>query len=115
MGATVLEPQRHRGTEKHRDGGGCRFRRGRRSSRGARSHQRPRGSAAGYAAVGHRVTVVFDAAENPGSDGSPHHIGPLSVIFSAAGHKPWTFSLLPAPELRHDMRAWSAFMDTCHP
>ena len=40
---------------------------------------------AGYAAVGHRVTVVFDAAENPGSDGSPHHIGPLSVIFSAAG------------------------------
>lgn len=26
--------------------------------------------------------------------------GKPTVIFSAAGHKPWTFSLLPAPELR---------------
>ena len=37
------------------------------------------------AASGHRITVVFDAAENPAADGAPHHVGGVSVIFSPAG------------------------------
>jgi hypothetical protein len=32
-----------------------------------------------------RVTVVFDGGGNPHSDGSPHHIGQLTVMFSPAG------------------------------
>lgn len=32
-----------------------------------------------------RVTVVFDGGGNPFSDGVPHHIGELTVIFSPAG------------------------------
>jgi hypothetical protein len=37
------------------------------------------------AAEGERVTVVFDAASNPESDGEPRQVGGLTVIFSAAG------------------------------
>lgn len=33
-----------------------------------------------------RTIVVFDGAGNPASDGAPHHIGALTVIFSAAGN-----------------------------
>lgn len=40
---------------------------------------------AGFAARGARTVVVFDGAGNPESDGTPHHIGRLTVIFSAAG------------------------------
>ncbi|MBN2248409.1 MAG: NYN domain-containing protein [Coriobacteriia bacterium] len=32
-----------------------------------------------------RVTVVFDGGGNPHSDGVPHHIGGLTVLFSPAG------------------------------
>jgi len=32
-----------------------------------------------------RVTVVFDGGGNPASDGAPHHIGGLAVLFSPAG------------------------------
>lgn len=32
-----------------------------------------------------RVTVVFDGGGNPHSDGSPHHIGGLTVLFSPTG------------------------------
>lgn len=32
-----------------------------------------------------RVTVVFDGGGNPHSDGAPHHIGGLTVLFSPAG------------------------------
>lgn len=39
----------------------------------------------GFAEGGPRTVVVFDGAGNPFSDGSPHHLGALSVIFSAAG------------------------------
>lgn len=40
---------------------------------------------AGFAEGGPRTIVVFDGAGNPASDGAPHHIGALTVIFSAAG------------------------------
>lgn len=40
---------------------------------------------AGYAEGGPRTIVVFDGAGNPASDGTPHHIGSLTVIFSPAG------------------------------
>ncbi len=40
---------------------------------------------AGYAQGGPGVTVVFDGTANPTSDGTPHHIGHLCVIFSRAG------------------------------
>lgn len=40
---------------------------------------------AGFAEGGPRTVVVFDAGGNPSSDGSPHHLGALTVIFSAAG------------------------------
>ncbi|MBN2841168.1 MAG: NYN domain-containing protein [Coriobacteriia bacterium] len=40
---------------------------------------------AGYATAGSRVTVVFDGGGNPSSDGTPHHIGSLVVVFSPAG------------------------------
>jgi len=39
---------------------------------------------AGFAQGGPRTIVVFDGAGNPASDGAPHHIGALTVIFSAA-------------------------------
>ena len=39
----------------------------------------------GYAAAGSQTTVVFDGGGNPASDGAPHHIGPLVVLFSPAG------------------------------
>lgn len=32
-----------------------------------------------------RVTVVFDGGGNPASNGAPHHIGGLAVVFSPAG------------------------------
>ena len=32
-----------------------------------------------------RVTVVFDGGGNPHSDGTPHHLGALTVLFSPAG------------------------------
>lgn len=38
-----------------------------------------------------RVTVVFDGGGNPYSDGAPHHIGGLTVIFSPAGTTADTF------------------------
>lgn len=37
------------------------------------------------AAEGQQVTVVFDGAGNPFSDGEPHDVGGVTVIFSAAG------------------------------
>ena len=37
------------------------------------------------AAEGERVTVVFDGASNPASDGEPRQVGGLTVIFSPAG------------------------------
>lgn len=40
---------------------------------------------AGFAEGGPRAVVVFDGGGNPASDGSPHHLGALTVIFSAAG------------------------------
>jgi predicted RNA-binding protein with PIN domain len=40
---------------------------------------------AGYAQGGPRTIVVFDGGGNPASDGVPHHLGPLTVIFSPAG------------------------------
>lgn len=40
---------------------------------------------AGFAQGGPRTMVVFDGAGNPASDGSPHHLGALTVIFSPAG------------------------------
>jgi len=40
---------------------------------------------AGYAQGGPGVTVVFDGTANPASDGSPHHIGHLCIVFSRAG------------------------------
>lgn len=40
---------------------------------------------AGYAEGGPPTIVVFDGAGNPASDGTPHHIGRLTVIFSPAG------------------------------
>ena len=40
---------------------------------------------AGFAQGGDRLVVVFDGGGNPGSDGAPHHIGSLTVIFSPAG------------------------------
>lgn len=40
---------------------------------------------AGYAEGGPRTIVVFDGAGNPSSDGAPHHIGSLTVIFSPTG------------------------------
>jgi len=41
---------------------------------------------AGYAQGRGHVSVVFDGGGNPLSDGAPHHIGQLTVIFSPAGH-----------------------------
>lgn len=40
---------------------------------------------AGYAQGGPRTVVVFDGASNPRSDGVPHHVGSLTVVFSPAG------------------------------
>lgn len=40
---------------------------------------------AGFAQGGPRTIVVFDGGANPASDGAPHHIGALTVIFSPAG------------------------------
>lgn len=40
---------------------------------------------AGYATGGPRTVVVFDGGANPASDGTPHHLGALTVIFSPAG------------------------------
>jgi len=39
---------------------------------------------AGFAQGGPRTIVVFDGGGNPESDGAPHHLGALTVIFSAA-------------------------------
>ena len=40
---------------------------------------------AGFAHAGVRVVVVFDGGGSRTSDGAPHHVGPLTVIFSPAG------------------------------
>lgn len=40
---------------------------------------------AGFSAGRFRSTVVFDAAGNPDSDGKPHRVGNVSVVFSPAG------------------------------
>jgi predicted RNA-binding protein with PIN domain len=40
---------------------------------------------AAHATGGRRVTVVFDGGANPISDGSPHHVAGIAVIFSPAG------------------------------
>jgi hypothetical protein len=40
---------------------------------------------AGLAQGGPRIVVVFDGGGNPASDGAPHHLGSLSIIFSPAG------------------------------
>lgn len=39
----------------------------------------------GFAQGGPRTVVVFDGAGNPASDGAPHHVGALTVIFSPSG------------------------------
>jgi len=38
-----------------------------------------------YAVGTYRATVVFDASDNPYSDGKPHHVAGVAVIFSKAG------------------------------
>lgn len=43
------------------------------------------GDIATLASADDRVTVVFDGGGNPHSDGVPHHIGGLTVLFSPAG------------------------------
>ena len=40
---------------------------------------------AAYASGEWDATVVFDAAANPGSDGTPHRIAGVTVVFSPAG------------------------------
>ena len=40
---------------------------------------------ADYCAGGARGTIVFDGGGNPESDGRPHHVAGVSVIFSPAG------------------------------
>lgn len=40
---------------------------------------------AGYCAGEARGTVVFDGGGNPSSDGHPHHVAGVSVIFSPSG------------------------------
>jgi predicted RNA-binding protein with PIN domain len=40
---------------------------------------------AGYCAGEARGTIVFDGGGNPDSDGHPHHVAGVSVIFSPAG------------------------------
>ena len=40
---------------------------------------------AGFAQGGPHVVVVFDGGGNPDSDGTPHHLGGLTIIFSRAG------------------------------
>lgn len=40
---------------------------------------------AGFAEGGPHTILVFDGGGNPHSDGAPHHIGALTVIFSPAG------------------------------
>lgn len=39
----------------------------------------------GHAHAGLRIVVVFDGGGAPGSDGTPHHLGPLTIIFSPSG------------------------------
>lgn len=39
------------------------------------------------AASDEHVTVVFDGAGNPASDGTPHEIGGVTVVFSPAGRE----------------------------
>lgn len=41
---------------------------------------------AGHAQGAGHTVVVFDGGANPLSDGAPHHIGQLTVIFSPAGY-----------------------------
>lgn len=40
---------------------------------------------AGLAQGGPRVVVVFDGGGNPDSDGTPHHLGSLTIVFSRSG------------------------------
>lgn len=40
---------------------------------------------AGFAQGGPRTIVVFDGGGNPASDGAPHHLGALTIIFSPYG------------------------------
>lgn len=40
---------------------------------------------AGFAHGGVRIVLVFDGGGSGASDGAPHHIGPLTVIFSPTG------------------------------
>jgi hypothetical protein len=40
---------------------------------------------AGLAQGGPRTVVVFDGGANPASDGTPHHVGSLVVVFSPSG------------------------------
>lgn len=40
---------------------------------------------AGFSAPDRHMTVVFDAAGNPHSDGAPHHVAGVVVLFSRAG------------------------------
>lgn len=40
---------------------------------------------AGYAATEWRATVVFDGGANPDSDGAPHDVAGIEIIFSAHG------------------------------
>jgi predicted RNA-binding protein with PIN domain len=40
---------------------------------------------AAYAGSDTRAIVVFDGADNPHSDGKPHHVAGVAVVFSRAG------------------------------
>jgi len=40
---------------------------------------------AGFAVGGYRAVVVFDGGGNPSSDGAPHHVAGVTVIFSPSG------------------------------
>lgn len=43
------------------------------------------GDVAEFVGGGDRATLVFDGAGNPASDGSPHELGDLTVVFSPYG------------------------------
>lgn len=40
---------------------------------------------AAFVGAGERAIVVFDGAQNPASDGSPHEVAGVTVVFSAYG------------------------------
>lgn len=65
---------------------------------------------AGYAQGGPRTVVVFDGGGNPYSDGTPHHLGSLTVVFSPAGSTADT--VIEALALRSRVRSEQAVVVT---